>query len=56
VDVESRWLVKRSVCVCVCVCVCVGDDDTYPCSSEMTSQNLAPIWLPHWPVCVCVCV
>eukprot|EP00958_Prasinococcus_capsulatus_P021141 scaffold2830_cov395-Prasinococcus_capsulatus_cf.AAC.1 len=21
----------------------------YPCSSQMTSQNLAPIWLPHWP-------
>jgi len=20
-----------------------------PCSSEITSQNLAPIWLPHWP-------
>ena len=20
-----------------------------PCSSETTSQNLAPIWLPHWP-------
>ena len=20
-----------------------------PCSSEMISQNLAPIWLPHWP-------
>ena len=20
-----------------------------PCSSESTSQNLAPIWLPHWP-------
>jgi hypothetical protein len=20
-----------------------------PCSSAMTSQNLAPIWLPHWP-------
>lgn len=20
-----------------------------PCSSDMTSQNLAPIWLPHWP-------
>ena len=20
-----------------------------PCSSEMTSQNLEPIWLPHWP-------
>lgn len=20
-----------------------------PCSSHVTSQNLAPIWLPHWP-------
>ena len=20
-----------------------------PCSSAMTSQNLAPIWFPHWP-------
>ena len=20
-----------------------------PCSSEITSQNFAPIWLPHWP-------
>ncbi len=22
-----------------------------PCSSEMTSQNLDPIWLPHCPAC-----
>ena len=22
-----------------------------PCSSESVSQNLAPIWLPHWPAC-----
>ena len=22
-----------------------------PCSSERVSQNLAPIWLPHWPAC-----
>lgn len=24
-----------------------------PCSSQMTSQNLAPIWLPHWPPWMC---
>ena len=22
-----------------------------PCSSHTTSQNLLPIWLPHWPAC-----
>uniref|UniRef100_A0A2P2L242 Tubulin beta chain n=1 Tax=Rhizophora mucronata TaxID=61149 RepID=A0A2P2L242_RHIMU len=20
-----------------------------PCSAQTTSQNLAPIWFPHWP-------
>ena len=29
-----------------------------PCSSAMTSQNLAPIWFPHWPrkreTCICI--
>merc|ERR1719335_1799049 len=24
-----------------------------PCSSEITSQNFAPIWLPHWPPWMC---
>ena len=24
-----------------------------PCSSAMTSQNLAPIWFPHWPPWTC---
>jgi len=24
-----------------------------PCSSEMTSQNLAPIWFPHCPAWTC---
>ena len=23
------------------------------CSSDSTSQNLVPTWLPHWPVCKC---
>ena len=23
-----------------------------PCSSDIISQNLAPIWLPHWPHCI----
>merc|ERR1719397_1636702 len=24
-----------------------------PCSSLITSQNLAPIWFPHCPACTC---
>jgi hypothetical protein len=23
------------------------------CSSHTKSQNLVPIWFPHWPACIC---
>jgi hypothetical protein len=26
---------------------------TMPFSPHSTSQNLVPIWLPHWPACIC---
>ena len=26
-----------------------------PCSSDTTSQNFAPIWLPHWPPWTATC-